>query len=179
MGLAVLALSGTMMFQSCIGSYALFNKLVHWETRATNSKYVNAILGFIITPIAGPVCLLIDALVLNSVEFWSGENPIASNVGKTQQVMGQDGLIYAVKTLKNGYEITKPDGQVVTFTYNKKQKTWYMETEGQQTQLFSFNADGTITANITPEKTITVTPDEQGLFKARMEAGNGHFFAFR
>ena len=46
--LAILALSGTMMLNSCIGSYALFNKLVSWETRATNSKFVNAILGFIV-----------------------------------------------------------------------------------------------------------------------------------
>ena len=177
--LAILALSGTMMLNSCIGSYALFNKFVSWETRATNSKFVNAILGFIITPVAGPICLLVDAFVLNTIEFWSGDNPMASNVGKTQQIMGQDGLIYAVKTLKNGYEVTRPNGQVVVFTYNKKQKAWYMEAEGQQTQLFSFNANGTITAAITPDKTITVTPDEQGLFEARMAAGDGHFFAFR
>jgi hypothetical protein len=118
-------------------------------------------------------------LVLNTIEFWSGENPMASNVGKTQQVMGQDGLIYAVKTLKNGYEVTRPNGQVVTFTYNKKQNAWYMEAEGQQTQLFSFNQDGTITAAITPEKNITVTPNEQGVFEAQMAVGNGHFFAAR
>ena len=45
-------------------------------------------------------------------------------IGKTQEVMGSDGRLYAVKTLKNGYEITNPEGEKMTLTYNKKTKTW-------------------------------------------------------
>ena len=113
--------------------------------------------------------------MLNTIEFWTGTHPVASNIGKTQNIMGEDGLIYAVKTLKNGYEITKPDGQVVMFTYNKKENAWYMDG----TQLVKFNDNGTVQANLMNGKTITVTQDAQGLYEARMAAGNGYFFAAR
>jgi hypothetical protein len=56
----------------------------------TNNKFVNAIAAFILVPNAGTISTLCDVLVLNSIEFWSGSNPIASNVGKTRQVMGED-----------------------------------------------------------------------------------------
>ena len=70
----------------------------------TSSKFVNAIVGFILVPIVGSICQLVDILVLNTIEFWSGSNPVQANIGKTQQVLGQDGRYYAVTTLKNGYE---------------------------------------------------------------------------
>ncbi len=33
---------------------------------------------------------------------------VACNNGKTRNIKGDDGLIYAVKYLENGYQITKP-----------------------------------------------------------------------
>ena len=105
---ATCLVAGGFLFNSCIGSYSLFYKFAQWELHMTSSKYLNAIIGFVIDIVCVPITLLVDSLVLNTIEFWSGENPIASNVGKTQQVIGEDGKIYAVKTLKEGYEITDP-----------------------------------------------------------------------
>ena len=172
--LAALALAGSMMFSSCIGSYGLLNMFCSWEMNATGNHFVNGILGIILLPVAG-ICGAVDTIVLNTIEFWTGTHPVASNIGKTQNIMGEDGLIYAVKTLKNGYEITKPDGQVVMFTYNKKENAWYMNG----TQMVKFNNDGTVQANLMNGKTITVSQDAQGLYEARMAAGNGYFFAAR
>ena len=113
---AVILLAGSCLYSSCIGSFSLFNKYAAWQRDMTDNKFVNAIVGFLLMPIAGTISLAVDWLVLNTIEFWSGDNPMASNVGKTQKVMGQDGRIYAVKTLKNGYEVTAPDGIVTLFT---------------------------------------------------------------
>ena len=68
-------LIGCLATSSCIGSFSLFNKFAKWETQMTNYKYVNAIVGFILTPIVGGLCLFADSLVLNSIEFWTGSNP--------------------------------------------------------------------------------------------------------
>ena len=79
-------LLGSLTMSSCIGSFTLFNKFAKWETQMTSNKYVNAIVGFIITPFVGSVCLLGDALLFNTIEFWSGSNPIA-DIGKTRTIM--------------------------------------------------------------------------------------------
>ena len=174
LNVAVLALTGSMLLSSCIGSFSLLNKFAHWEMNATSNHFINGILGIILLPVAG-ICSTVDVIVLNTIEFWTGENPIAANIGKTKNVMGEDGLMYAVKTLKNGYEITKPNGEVVVFSYNKKENAWYMNG----TQLVKINDNGTAQANLMDGRSITVTADEQGLYEARMAVNGGYFFAAR
>ena len=139
---AVLLLAGSCLFSSCIGSFSLFNKYAAWQKDMTNNKYVNAIVGLLLMPIVGTVTFVADWLVFNTIEFWSGDNPMASNVGKTQKVIGQDGRIYAVKILKNGYEVTAPDGIVTLFTYNKAENSWSMSQNGQTREIFRFTEDG-------------------------------------
>ena len=142
----------------------------------TDNKYVNAIAGLILVPIAGTLCTLADVLVLNSIEFWSGNNPVAANnIGKTQQVMGQDGRYYAVTTLKNGYEIKVPTGEITYFIHNVENDSWSTEQDGVQQEIFRFNSDGTIQARINGE-TKNFTLDEAGVYEARM-AACGNYFA--
>ena len=168
-------LIGCLATSSCIGSFSLFNKFAKWETQMTNNKYVNAIVGFILTPIVGGLCLFADSLVLNSIEFWTGSNPLA-DVGKTKQVMGQDGRYYAVTTLKNGYEVKAPTGEVTRFIHDQKTDSWSMEQDGVVKEIFRFNGDGTIMANINGE-TESFTLNQAGVNKARLIANSDIFFA--
>ncbi|MBQ9651765.1 MAG: DUF3332 family protein, partial [Prevotella sp.] len=87
---AVLLLSGSVLFSSCIGSFALFNKYEKWQCNMTSVKIINGIVGLILQPIVGTVCLTVDALVLNTIEFWSGHNPLAMNT----TIEGKDGNLY-------------------------------------------------------------------------------------
>ena len=91
----VALLLGATLMSSCVGSFALFNKLAKWNKRATKSKFINEIIFLVISP-AYAFCSAADALVLNSIEFWTGKNPLANRVGKTRNIKGDDGLIYAV-----------------------------------------------------------------------------------
>ena len=81
---AAIMLSGTILFSSCVGSFSLFNKYAKWQTTMTDNKFVNGIVGIILLPIVGSVTFLADALVLNTIEFWSGDNPLAA--GKVTNV---------------------------------------------------------------------------------------------
>ena len=90
---ATALLCGSMLTSSCVGSFSLFNSLASWNKSATSSKFLNEIIFIVISP-AYAVCSVADVLVLNSIEFWSGTNPIASNIGKTINVKGEDGRLY-------------------------------------------------------------------------------------
>ena len=73
-------LSGSVLFSSCIGSFGLWNSLKDWNQGVSN-KFVNELifLAFHIVPVY-EIAYLADALVLNSIEFWSGSNPTASPI---------------------------------------------------------------------------------------------------
>ena len=177
---AVCLLSGSFLFSSCmVGSWGLFNKYAHWQTHMSDNKFVNAIVGFVLGSVCYPVASVVDALVLNSIEFWTGDNPVASNIGKTQSVMGQDGRLYAVKTLKNGYEITAPNGEMTKFIYNKKNNSWAMSQNGVTKEIFRFNEDGkSIKVNMNGEER-DFTLNEQGVVDAEFAATDGLYFAAR
>ena len=89
---ATVMICGSFLFSSCIGSFGLHSKLVSWN-QGIGTKFVNELvyLAFNIVPVYG-VCYLADALVINSIEFWSGSNPMAS-IGDVKKVKGENGEI--------------------------------------------------------------------------------------
>ena len=135
-------LSGSVLFSSCIGSFGLWNSLKDWNQGVSN-KFVNELifLAFHIVPVY-EIAYLADALVLNSIEFWSGSNPTAS-IGEVKTVQGENGE-YLVKTNENGYTITKKgEDKSVDLVYNKENNTWNAVADGQSFELVKMNEDGT------------------------------------
>lgn len=141
---AALLLAGSLLTSSCIGSFSLFNKYESWQCNMTDNKFVNAVVGFVLMVPVGGVCLFVDSVVLNSIEFWTGENPVAANVGKTQVVKGQDGRYYAVKTLEDGYEVKAPTGEITLFTHHAEDDSWSMSQNGIVKEIFYFDTEGHI-----------------------------------
>ncbi len=175
---SVFLLACCLMSSSCIGSYSLFNNYAKWQANMTDNKFVNAVVGFVLGIVCIPVTLVVDSLVLNTIEFWSGENPMA-DIGKTKQVLGEDGVMYAVKTLKNGYEITDPKGEITLITHDKKTDSWSVSKNGVTQEIFRFNPDGKSISTVINGEEKNFSLNEQGVFEARMLAGEGLFFAAR
>ncbi len=91
--LLMLALIGTTMTTqaACIGSFSLTRGLLSWNQNLSN-KFINwlVFLAFVILPIYG-IAILADALVFNSLEFWTGSNPMAEGEAeKTKRVVVND-----------------------------------------------------------------------------------------
>lgn len=176
--LIAVLLSGSLLFSSCNGSLALFNRLHAWNQTLGN-KFVNELvfLALNITFIY-PVTYILDAVLFNSIEFWSGSNPIA-NVGDVKKVKGENGN-YLVKTLENGYSITK-EGETVSvdLIYDKEANTWNVVTEGEATPLVKMNDDNTADLYLPEGKTMNVTLDAQGMLAARLAVENNQMFASR
>ena len=175
---AAFALSGTILFSSCVGSFGLFNRVSSWN-QSVGNKFVNELvfLAMNIIPVYG-VAYLADALVINSIEFWSGSNPMA-NVGDVKKVKGENGN-YLVETLENGYSITK-EGEKATMDliYNKEANTWNVVADGESTEILKMNNDGTAQMYLPNGETMTVTLDAQGTLAARQMTMNGLLFAAR
>jgi len=121
---AAVLLSGSLMFSSCIGSFGLTNKLFSWN-KGVGEKWVNEVVfvAFCILPVY-EVSLIADALVINSIEFWTGSNPMADNV---KHIKGENGN-YLVESNQNGYVITDEATQEkVELTYNSEENSWAVE----------------------------------------------------
>ncbi len=75
----VLALLGTAF--GCYGSFQLTNKVYKFNG-GLGGKWVNE-LGFLVMVIIPvyTVAALVDAVILNTIEFWTGKNPMAANNG--------------------------------------------------------------------------------------------------
>lgn len=171
-----IALSTTMLFSSCVGSFGLFNRIASWNQTVGN-KFVNELvfLALNIIPVYG-VAYLADALVINSIEFWSGSNPMA-NAGDVKKVKGNNGD-YMVETLENGYSITK-DGEeaAMELIYNKENDTWNVVTSEVSKELIKINNDGTADLYLPNGAKSTITLDAQGLMAAQQIAESGLYFA--
>lgn len=158
----IIALAGTTLFSSCIGSFSLFNKVAKWNLNATSNKYLNAIIGFVISPVYG-ICMFADWVVLNTIEFWTGDQLLA-DAGKTQPVIGTNGDFYLITTLVDGYCISNETTKQTSYLkFDKENSTWSYEVDGTVSKLLRLNADNTLTVFLPTGETIDVTNDAQGL----------------
>ena len=176
---ATVMVCGAFLFSSCIGSFALHGKLLSWNQGVSN-KFVNELvfLAFNIIPVYG-VCYLADALVINSIEFWSGNNPLAS-IGEVKKVKGENGN-YLVETLENGYSITQEGDETASMEliYDKDLNTWNVVADGVSTELLQMNNDGTAQMTLPNGEDMTVTLDAQGVSAARQATMINTYYAAR
>ncbi len=168
-------LSCSVLFSSCIGSFSLFNKLLSWN-KTVGDKFINELVfvAFCIVPIY-EIAWVADVLVLNSIEFWSGENPVAE--GTVKKVEAEDAR-YTITTQKDGYHIEK-DGSddVVDFRFDKANKIWSVESEGHSTALMQIVSEDQALMFLPDGSTMPVNINEAGVMAFKQVAQNKAFYA--
>ena len=99
-----------------------------------------------------------------------------ANVGDVKKVKGENGN-YMVKTLENGYSITK-EGETASMDliYNKEANTWNVVANGESAELVKMNNDGTADLFLPNGEKMNVTLDAQGMLAARY---NEQFYVCR
>ncbi len=136
MALALIASFST----ACIGKFALTGKVREWNLETVDGRWERwfLFLGLYIIPVY-PFAGMGDMLVVNSMEFWTGENPVSGQPAVTPGAAQDD-----VGSTKS---FTTEDGTQVTMTHE---------------------LDDTITAVLTsPEgttRTLIISKDEHGIF---------------
>ncbi len=131
-----LSMCAGMLGTSCIGKFQLTKNLLAWNN-SISSKFVNELvfIGLCIVPIY-EISALADILVINSIEFWSGSNPLAMG---TRVIDGKDGR-YLVECDGKGYTITsEEDKSVVRLDFIDETDTWTVSIPGGESyELLTF-----------------------------------------
>lgn len=143
-----LAMAATLFLSSCIGSFGLTKKYYNWNNSIGN-KWINEIVFFAtacLVPVYG-VCVFVDGVVLNSIEFWTGSNPVSA---KTDVINTENGQ-YIVKSDENGYTITKGEETVQFINENG---TWYVVNGEELVPMFTYTDENHVCMNLGETSTI-------------------------
>lgn len=164
---ATLMVCVAFVFSSCIGSFGLHSRLNNWNQQIGN-KWVNELvfLAFNIVPVY-PVCYLADALVINSIEFWSGSNPMA-NIGSVKKVQGENST-YLVETKANGYTITKEgeEGASMDLVYDAELNSWNVVTAEASAELIRLEGNGLAQITLPDGQAYEVSLSAEGISEAQ------------
>lgn len=169
-----LMLSCSLAFTSCIGSFNLTNKLLSWNN-SIDSKFVNELvfIAFHIVPIY-EITILADIVVLNSIEFWTGENVVAE--GTVKNIEAESGS-YAIETKADGYHIVKDGDEVVDLIFDAEDKSWSVNANGESCELLRFGDNNEVVMYLPDGETMTVQADAAGVMAFRQIANNFGFYA--
>jgi hypothetical protein len=72
------AIAGLMLALSlsgCMGTLGLRNKILKFNLSVVENRFGRAVLFVPLFPVYA-ICVLLDNLIFNSIEFWSGKNPL-------------------------------------------------------------------------------------------------------
>lgn len=156
----VAAIIGSTALSSCIGSFGLTNRLLSWN-RSVGNKFLNELvfIAFWVLPVY-EVSGLADIIVLNSIEFWSGSNPMAKG---TTKIQGRDGQ-YLVKCDGKGYTITGPDKSVVRLDFDVETQEWSTVVDDERVVFLAFVDDTHVRVPGFNGEWVTVENSDSGLY---------------
>lgn len=118
---AILLAGASMTFSSCIGSFQMTNRVLSWN-RQVGNKFVNELVffAFWIIPVY-EVTSVCDLLVINSIEFWSGKNPLSASTKCIDTEHGR----YLIDCDGKGYTITlETTGEKTRLEFFEETNTW-------------------------------------------------------
>lgn len=156
----IATVGASMTFSSCIGQFALTNRVLDWNNQLGN-KFVNELVffAFWVLPVY-EVTALADVLVLNSIEFWSGTNPLTAST----KVIDTDHGRYLVECDGKGYTVTcELTGEQTRLNFDVPTQTWSVEVDGQDMPFMTM-VDANHVKMITPNGEMRpIELNEQGL----------------
>ena len=88
-GITAIALAGLLFVNGCYGPFLLTKKVHAWNGQVSDNKWIVEVVFLVCAwlPVYG-IATLADAVIFNSVEFWTGNNPMASaNAGSTRRIV--------------------------------------------------------------------------------------------
>jgi hypothetical protein len=141
---AILVLAGfvPVATTACFGKFQLTRKVYRVNQDIDPDKWIRwfAFIVLTVVPIYG-LALVIDLLFANSVEFWTGANPIQADAGTRKIVQGPNGELMTLTWRGDGaidVTVEGADRRITGFT---------VVTEGNA--LSAWDPDGNLLARVT------------------------------
>ena len=130
--MAMIVILLTIGLSGCFGNFAATRKVYDFN-KNFGDKWMNQIMFWVLSWI--PVyeaAGIADLLIFNTVEFWTGSNPIAMAPGEEQiKYASQDGKDFKITIRQNQVIVEDMDnlGQELELSYKPMEKAWYYHTE--------------------------------------------------
>lgn len=125
---------------NCYGGFVATRKIYNWNGGLGN-KWVNTIVMWvmIIIPVY-EIAAFVDFIVLNTLEFWTGSNPLAMKDGQSEtQIVKRDGKEFEITATKNQFAIREITGgakkEPVYLVYQQQESAWYFKAAGKSMKL--------------------------------------------
>ena len=132
----------------CFGSFNLTRKVYQFN-KSQGDKWVQEIvfIVMVVVPVYG-ISTFVDAIVFNSVEFWTGENPVAANGVKPVMIAkGQSGeatLLFDGPQEKISLQITQGQSSKDLTFVSEEAGVVAKDAQGQTQFSAVTNADGSV-----------------------------------
>ena len=166
----VALLLGSSTLTSCIGSFALTNRVLSWN-KQVGSKFVNELVffAFWVLPVY-EVTSIADLLVINSIEFWSGNNPVSAST----KAIDTDNGRYFVDCDGKGYTVTcQATGESFRLDFDAEKQTWSVGTD-EESYPFMTMIDESHVKMIMPDGDMRVVElNDEGLMAYKAEVCSG------
>lgn len=126
----LLVLGSVLITQSgCFGTFALTRKAYEFHDSLTDSKFLKSLLFWFPGGLVYGIVGLIDVVILNLIEFWSGNNPISMNEGDYEmQLATIKGVDYKIEATKDTFTTTQLSGdqagEVRVMKFDRADMTW-------------------------------------------------------
>jgi hypothetical protein len=113
----------------CFGEFALTRKVYEFHDDISDSKFVKSLLFWIPGGLVYYIAGMLDVVIFNLIEFWSGSNPLSMNEGDYEmQLTSIDGVDYKIEATKDRFTTTqlsgKKAGEVRVMKFDRCDNTW-------------------------------------------------------
>ena len=140
-------------FQGCYGGFVLFHKIHKWNG-TIGDKWVKSIVhaALWILPVYG-FCMFIDLIILNTVEFWTGSNPLAMQEGQTEeQIVAQGDETYRIQASRNRWDVEcikgAKAGMKRSLVFVENENAWYVEGDNMRIRVMTQDQSNPMNVNM-------------------------------
>lgn len=160
------AMAALLLTQTgCLGTFTLTKNVLEFNKSVTNDKIVNNLIFYVMNIIpVYPAVVFVDVVILNLIEFWTGDNPIVMKEGdKQERFISYNGVDYKVTATKNQFQFEKVLGDelvdIGAVAYTSEGMVWNYEYNGKVNPIVQINTDKSVTY-FTANGTATVLNDD-------------------
>lgn len=162
----------------CYGPFRLTKNLHEWNG-TVGDKFINALVffAFIVIPVY-EVAVFIDGVVLNTIEFWTGDNPVTMGENdKDVQIVKKDGNKYRITATQNKFHIEQLQGtnkgDTAELIFSPENNSWSLKDGNKELQkIVDLNIEANLIHIYKPDgQFITVDQNTNNLafIKAQLE----------
>ena len=126
-----------VLLTSCYGSFNLTKKLYNWNG-TVGDKFINTLVfyGLIIVPVY-EIATLADFVVFNTIEFWSGKNPVTMAEGESEtKIVKGESDDFEITAVQNKFIIKNlSSGEITELVFNHEEQAWFVNDDGKSFKL--------------------------------------------